>query len=83
MRNPLTIEAFAEWAEKKPANETYDYCSSEACAAAQYLQSLGVQKYNLPSYKLPKGWLGPLQTGPDTFGALAQRLRASLNTGKG
>ncbi len=79
MRNPLTIEAFAEWAAKKSPRKTYDWFDTDACACAQYADYLG-------------GWGGSsvwrrMQSiayeRPWTFGALATRLRASLNTGKG
>ena len=41
MRNPLSIEAFADWCEKKPADETYDAGDTHACALAQYARSIG------------------------------------------
>jgi hypothetical protein len=42
MRNPLSIEAFADWCEKKPADEAYSYSNiCGPCAFAQYLIHLG------------------------------------------
>lgn len=78
MRNPLTIEAFAEWAEKKPANEDYDFTLAWNCAVAQFLKANAVVNYELLSTEIPKAWLEPVKASPQTFGALAKRLRAAL-----
>lgn len=80
MKNMLSLEAFADWAGKQPAEKKYDYSRSQYCAAAQYLQSIGVQRYVLSSSELPVGWddaLNPFpwQPGQYTFGNLAARLR--------
>lgn len=78
MKNLLTLESFADWAEKQPAEKEYDYSRSQYCAAAQYLQSIGVVDYARPSWDLPAGWakaLNPFNDLDCTFGALATRLR--------
>lgn len=78
MKNMLTLEAFADWAEKQPAEKEYDYSQSRYCAAAQYLQSIGVVNFVLQSWDLPAGWakaLNPIDGGAMTFGSLATRLR--------
>lgn len=80
MKNPLSIEAFADWCEKQPADRGYNYAAPSNCAAAQYLKSVGVLRYRLRSYELPDGWnacLNPFDGGECTFGALAKRLRAA------
>lgn len=80
MKNPLTLEAFAEWAERQPADKVYDYRDCAVCACGQYAASLGISK----------DWLTGELTGesefwveanyqayhePHNFGALAKRLR--------
>lgn len=84
-KNPLTIEAFAEWAEKQPADKTYEYIDSTRCACFQYSAAIGMDT----SQAIP-AWRQDLYDGsafwhrvddaaaetPYTFGALAARLRA-------
>ena len=87
MKNMLTIEAFAEWAEKQPADGTYDYMNSCGCAFQQYALVVGLENPMVGSTfwyvggvkrPLPE-WIDIAVSGqPHTFGALASRLRASL-----
>lgn len=83
MKNMLSIEAFADWCEKQPADKAYDYLDPYNCACAQYAANLGL------AYRV----ICPSETGsfweraewiavPDdnfstaSFSDLAARLRA-------
>ena len=46
MLNPLSLEAFAEWLEKRPAEGKYNPASSDRCAAAK----LGDDSFNLAQF---------------------------------
>lgn len=76
MKNQLSLEAFADWCEKKPANEEYFWTDADICACGQYAASLGLQG-NWP-LKKDTFWFDAnmiaLLTMPHTFGALARRL---------
>ena len=77
MKPQLSIEAFAEFCERKPADEQYNYWSMTECACAQYARHLGGQLQG----KRKAFWfkINVIATPePHTFGALAARLRASL-----
>jgi hypothetical protein len=92
MRNPLTLEAFAEWCEKQPADAEYNYEDPNRCAYCQYLRATGFDVRSVgPTYwtegvghkehPLICGLNDALNPGyPDygkwTFGALVSRLRA-------
>ena len=76
MRPQITVEAFAEFCERKPAGERYDFTEMKRCAVAQFLQSVGVQNFALLSNEIPEAFKNPVQFGDWTFGALAARLRA-------
>lgn len=88
MRNPLTIEAFLEFAEKQPADGAYHYDDWELCACAQYAGTLGLvsDDWIMSAMINPEGfWITANRAAagwPRTYQALASRLRASLNTGK-
>jgi hypothetical protein len=79
----LTKEAFAEFCESKPADETYDYWSVRECACGQYSRFIGDTSWK--NYGVDKAadrvWdqfnREAQQVRPSTFGALAARLRAS------
>lgn len=85
MRNPLSIEAFADWCEKQPADKEYVYEDSWHCACAQYADSLGIanSEDSLPAWRLACRRLGSFWWRADdiaskdghTFGELAKRLR--------
>ncbi len=85
MKPPLSLEAFADWAEKQPSTECYDYDSPSRCATAQYLQSLGFEDVKLGHIMwsatgtglryLPEGFMMAARYGIQTFGELAKRLR--------
>ena len=42
MKNPLTIEAFADWLEKQPPEKEYDYSNCRGCLVFQYLTAVGI-----------------------------------------
>lgn len=89
MRNPLSIEAFADWCEKQPAYRLYNYSNCRHCAFAQYLEHLGFRGASVDgsSFSLTGKFEDdrPLSAvidravyeEPNTFGALASRLRAA------
>jgi hypothetical protein len=93
MRNPISIEAFAEFCERKPAGEVYDFFDNCNCAFGQYLQSLGFEKPVVSGFdwsfdkddkarEFPHSGMGrALSTHPRTFSDLAQRLRAAMAEG--
>lgn len=75
----------AGWARGKSAGEWYIYHSSQDCALAQYLRSEGVSVKWVHGYTfltsegqfdIPECMVYPLSDGPETFGALADRLEA-------
>lgn len=85
MKPQLTIEAFADWCEKQPADEAYDFYAKD-CAWGQFLTSLGVE-YACVGFNtwtgsdgqrrcFPSGIAFPVEEEPHTFGALASRLRS-------
>jgi len=91
MKNLLTLEAFADWAEKKPADEVFDITSPWSCAVAQYAHSLGFTGATC-EFEINAGderviaiakltpelmWSGPEKGVDRTFGALASRLRTA------
>lgn len=41
MRNPLTIESFADWLGKQPAEKWYDWSVTHKCALGQYVETFG------------------------------------------
>lgn len=86
MKPQFTIEAFADFCAKKPANEKYDYGWPRACACGQFFASLGIEAGyaglgQWASYGNPisasLAFDNAAKTKPHTFGALATRLRAS------
>lgn len=85
MKPQLTIEAFADWCEKQPAEKSYDYMDTTNCAFCQYLRSLGIEanvgqtRYYVGDAlrPMPDGIDRAVDLGVRTFGALAARLRAS------
>ena len=77
MKPQLTIEAFADWCEKQPADKRYNYENSSECAVAQYLTHLGAVKVKLWSHEVEAAFGNVVDESPWTFGALAARLRAA------
>jgi hypothetical protein len=85
MRNVLTLEAFAEWCESKPADAEYTYWDAGRCACAQYAKTMGLDFQQLLPAAIIKGdwdafWLkadGLAGEEPYTFSALASRLRST------
>jgi hypothetical protein len=93
MRNPISIEAFAEFCERKPAGEVYEYGDFANCAVAQYCRTLGIE-YSVAAlprvvnngFEKPVGFwqtaeLCAVKASTRTFGDLAQRLRAAMAEG--
>lgn len=83
MRSPLSLEAFADWCEKQPANETYNFWSTytPGCAVIQYLRTLGLGRSDYPRFSSTTGAGEYAGNGTQTFGALAHRLRLALAQG--
>lgn len=93
MKNILTLESFADWVEKQPAEKEYDFCDCCGCACHQYLSAIGLPvKYVSPNWwsdvfgaehPLPFGFNAAANGygEPRTFGALALRLRQSSRSG--
>lgn len=91
MRNPLTLEAFADWCEKQPPETAYNYSNSKECAVTTYLKSLGLpclssamgywRDYDRVKHDLNGNFDHSASPLPRTFGALAQRLRAAAEIG--
>lgn len=87
MRNPLTLEAFADWLEKKPAAMFYEF-HCKRCAIGSYLTEHGFPMKTLGTemwvdkdgnkHPLPIGWNRIAMTSPHTYGDAAQRARAAL-----
>jgi hypothetical protein len=82
MRNPLTLEAFAEWCEKQPADKEYNFFDNHGCAFGQYLKALGIEHRSVGGtyWRTAAGEeriRKALQSGDWTFGALASRLRST------
>lgn len=86
MQNPLTIEAFADWAGKQPRDRRYEYQNAHVCACAQYAETLGLNFREILN-KAPRGtfWrrmdalAGDART--HTFGALHDKLRDTITYG--
>jgi hypothetical protein len=72
----LSLEAFADWAEKQPAKQKYDYWDTETCACTQFANSAGIVRI---TDDIRDFWVNAQSIAcelPRTFGALAARLRA-------
>ena len=89
MRNPITIEAFAEWCERQPPHAGYYYGDVKGCAFCQYLKSIGISSpivggagwtpsCGSPSRSFPTHLARALAVTPYTYGALASRLRNAI-----
>ena len=88
MKPQLTLEAFADWCEKQPANESYEYFDVCNCAVAQYARHLGINYKPVCASDAPEAtfWQRAEWEACPTFdddprwGALAARLRAAKAT---
>lgn len=93
MKNPLSLEAFADWCEKQPADKEYSYIDSENCAVTQYMRACGFpcaysnrdkwyerrDNQTWYAHKAPERRMDILACElPHTFGALAKRLREAI-----
>lgn len=89
----LNTATFLDFARTKPKKEVYDYTDPDHCAIAQFMRKrLGHPEahcnsveYNLrPEFThtqhLPPGWNGASLAEDRTWGALAGRLEALLDT---
>lgn len=45
MKNPLTLEAFAEWLEKQPQDMRYDPLDHRVCLLARYYKACGFEDW--------------------------------------
>lgn len=81
MKPQLSLEAFADWCEKQPAELAYDWHSTWSCAIARYVKTLGDDDLyrKVSNLRTSSGVLCErlALTRPWTFGALAARLRAA------
>lgn len=87
MKPQLSLEAFAEFCERKPAHEEFNICSPRICAVGLFAKSLGFERGSDPDFAIDagRGRSLPIQgltdkimcDGERTFGALAARLRAA------
>jgi hypothetical protein len=80
MKPQLTLEAFADWCEKQPAEKTYNYADCNRCACGQYAATLGLQGWaGVKVYQPGEFWYEAncAAAWEDTFGALAKRLRSA------
>ena len=86
-KNLLTIEAFVEWCERKPADEAYVFCDWKECACGQYAALLGIDSSAWADALLDdaihgdgRGFWATANSAaydePRTFSALAKRLRS-------
>lgn len=78
----ISMRAFIAWLKTKPADEEYNFVDARHCAAAQYLQSVGVpvamSEVDFPSNSepgSPSWWLEEIVNGGYrcTFGAALER----------
>lgn len=94
MKPQLTIEAFADWCEKQPPEKEYNYCDEPHCAMSQFVKSIGFDTeavvdclfggvyFRLSDGRqidLPQAFSDAAIADPQTFGALASRLRRSAS----
>lgn len=80
MRNPLSIEAFADWLEKQPPEGEYDYCSFSRCAISQYCRWLGFKDvWTSARIGFELAHHAVVDCDPQTFGAAAARAREAIN----
>lgn len=66
----LSLDSLIAWLEQRPADGTYDYCSSTRCLLVQYFTAMGAKgvmvlpdryitsarSLNRKEYSLPEGW---------------------------
>lgn len=90
--NPLSVAAFVEWLDKKPAQETYDYYKFESCALGQWVKSLDpgaidrdlegdsyTYRVNGKIVNLRDPFRDIVAYHPWTFGAALERARKTLS----
>ena len=83
----LTIEAFADWCEKQPADLEYNVLCPRQCAVGQFARDIGFPHGSTTGFQIDAGRGRCLTIQgltdyhaidfPNTFGALAARLRAA------
>lgn len=77
-KNVLTTEAVADWCETQPADLTYQYSNPQHCACGQYARHIGMEHDWHHTER--QFWIDIDDLAfqrPRTFGAFAERLRAS------
>ena len=82
--DPFSLSAFADWLEKQPAEQPYDFWCND-CAIGGYFKSLGLPLKTLgcefwadtagKRHRLPLGFTAVSAQEPRTYGAAAQRAR--------
>lgn len=85
-----SLEAFTKWLGEQKATKEYDYIYSTKCAAAQYLQSRGIDTSTAryygsdPQHLRDIGWLNIVNNGRvgHTFGGAYKRALAELEKRK-
>lgn len=92
MKNPLSVEAFADWLATMPADDEYDWRYSLYCAIGQYLHATAPHIKPFACYYVtpdndhkpyPAGFDRIAFTdGPHTFGAALHRAREYLEAQK-
>ena len=86
MRNPLSLEAFADWLEQQPADKEYRWLDPCECAIGQYCRSLGMKgcaELSETAYFVLEGVDGArnhyiAMDRPRTFGAALRRARSAI-----
>ena len=79
MKSALTLEAFADFCERKGEQE-YNYMNPENCALAQYAKSLGIEYHPVSYEPLETFWEKAeyAASHPRTFSALAKFIREEM-----
>lgn len=88
------IEQFRDFTASKPPAETYDWMDGRACALAQFLKAQGIEfrAAGLNRYVDKERHIRPLWDAeygaciccePHTFGALTERMNATLTRATG
>lgn len=81
MKNALTLEAFADFCERK-GEQKYNYMNPKKCALAQYAKSLGIEYRPIVYVFVETFWekaeYAASHTFPRTFSALAKFIREEM-----
>ena len=81
MKNALTLEAFADFCERK-GDQGYYYMNPENCALGQYAKSLGVEYHPVSYEPMKTFWekaeYAAVSACPRTFASLAKFIREEM-----